>query len=435
MNILPTDPTTGQSQPVGQSLGDVLGGVDRPKLNAFIAQSQARNGLVSAQTQEAMIKASQAQEEQDAYNRIPQELMAAQPEMKMSEATLARDFMVKSMDSETALKSIARLKLMYGNPQEQAQGQQGFEGKMATPPTVPNNYLPVPGQAGTPGAPAYAGVQPQQTAQGVAQTAETNALAGLNTHKDTAPGDFRNASIFGSTSPEGQAALTTAVHDGRLDPMRINARTAPMLAQIELQAPGTNFNALHAGAALQANPTFQQRAMGLEIMPGILQHLTQLGKQLDDGAGYSDLRTAGKIQQFMNGEFNDPAYAEYMPVRNDAILRLAYLMRGMGASNQAAHMEQEAFAPTLAPYALDAWLKGQMSVLKPMIEKNNSVRQMGQPGAPSLPGVAPTGAAPEAAPPPAATNKIFPDEASARRAGMNHASGEITIGGVKGTLD
>ena len=59
----------GQSSGVSAGPGsnpilDILSGTNRPQLNAFVANSQARNGLVSAQTQEAMIKAAQAQEEQ-----------------------------------------------------------------------------------------------------------------------------------------------------------------------------------------------------------------------------------------------------------------------------------------------------------------------------------------------------------------------------------
>ena len=441
--------------PTGQDLGDFFaaaGGspVNRPQLNAFVANSQARNGLLSAQTQDAMIKAAQAQEEQGARDKIYDDLigMGAKP----SEAMLGRDIGVGALgNAEVMAKAMGLFKLGYGTPDEQVRGHQMATGNLATPPAVSGNYLNVPGTTG-----AYAGAPPvQQTPLAQAQTAETNALAGLNTHKDLIPSDFRNPAVFGTVTPEGQTALTRAIQEGRLDPTRVNARNAPILAQTELQAPGTNFNALHAGAALQSNPTFQQRSMGLEIMPGLMAHVTQLGKALDGGAGYSDLRTVGKMQQFMNGEFNDPAYAEYMPVRNDTILRLAYLMRGQGASNQAAKVEQEAFAPTLAPYALDAWLKGQMSVVKPMIEKNNSVRLMGEPGhtgapvAGAAPTAAPAGPAPlsesvptpqNAAPAPLAAPDggipHYANEAAARAAG--HKSGDrvfLVDHNSPGTLD
>src|SRR5208283_3063894 len=107
MPILPTDPNTGQSQPLGQSLGDLFSGTNRPQLNAFVANSQARNGLVSAQTQEAMIKAQQAQEELDAHTKLPTALQAAFPDMKGSEAALAATFMIGHFgDAQVALKAL-----------------------------------------------------------------------------------------------------------------------------------------------------------------------------------------------------------------------------------------------------------------------------------------------------------------------------------------
>jgi hypothetical protein len=431
--------------PDSQALGDLLSGVagapvNRPALSAFVANSQATNSLRSAQTEDALIKASQAQEQMAAHGKIKDELMAAgAPE---SEASLARDFLVGSNNGDpvTALKALSMAKLGYGTVQSQTQGQQMFEGKEAGPVATPANFQMPPGSL-------LANVPIQQSPQGAAQTAETNALAGLNTHRDVAPQDFKSQ-VFGNTSPDGIAAITKAVQEERLDPTRVNSRTAPILAQMELANPGTNYNRLHADATLQNNPTFQQRANGLEIMPGILQHVTQLGKALDSGAGYSDLRTVGKLQQFMNGELNDPAYAEYMPVRNDALLRLAYLMRGQGASDMANKTEQEAFAPTLAPYALDAWLKGQLSVLKPMIEKNSRIVHLGEAGQGTQPLAAPSAGAPPATPglgetvptmgggasaAPVPSAPSYPSEAAALAAG--HKIGDrVVINGQTGTL-
>jgi hypothetical protein len=439
--------------PTGQGLADVLSGaagapVNRPALEAFVANSQAKNGLVSAQTQDAMIKASQAQEQMAAWDGIKTHLIEmGAPE---SEASLARDAIVgaNNHDPVTALKALATAKLGYGSPESQTAGQQMDKGALAGPVATPANYQMPPGST-------LASVPIQQSPQGAAQTAATQALTGLHgaqtdltEHKNTDPAAFR-AQVFGNTPQEGIAAITKAVQEGRLDPTRVNSRTAPILAQMELNNPGTNYNRLHADATLQNNATFQQRANGLEIMPGILQHVTQLGKQLDGGAGYSDIRTVGKFQQFMNGELNDPAYAEYMPVRNDALLRLAYLMRGNGASDMANKTEQEAFAPTLAPYALDAWMKGQLSVLKPMIEKNNRIVHLGEPGQGTQPISAPATATPEPAGPPPLGSTVptpagatppapaalpsYNSEEEALAAG--HKKGDrVKIGGVSGTL-
>ena len=433
-------------------LGDLFANVNRPQLNAFVANSQARNGLLSAQTQDAMIKAAQAQEEQGAREKIFDDFVANGA--KPSEAMLARDIGVGALgNAETMTKVIGQLKTAYGaTPAEQVQGQELTEGKIAGPVQTPPNYQMPPGSP-------LANVPVQQSPEALAQTANFQALAGLNTHKNMSPQDFRNAPIFGTLSDQGKDALTQAVAEGRLDPTRVNARTAPILAQIEMNAPGTNFNRLHADAALQANATFQQRAMSVDMLPGLLQHVTQLGKQLNDGAGYSDLKTVGQMQQFLNGQLNDPAYTEYMTARNDTLLRLASVMRGVGMSDQAHRAEVEAMAPTLAPFALDAWLKGQMSVVKPLLDRQNRITHLGEPGqgTPTL-GSAPTGgaaAAPAAGPAPlgsappgaggygappvggaaasAPAVGSYPNEAAALAAG--HKVGDhVIINGVSGTL-
>jgi len=383
--------------PTGQGLADLLSGaagapVNRPALNAFVANSQARNGLLSAQTQDALIQASQAQEAQEAHDKIKEDLMSnGAPE---SEATLARDFLVGAHgnDPVTALKALGMAKLGYGNAPSQTGGQQMFEGKLAAPVATPPISQMPPG-SGLAGAPV------QMSPQGTANVAETNALAGLNAHKDSDPAAFR-AQTFGATSPDGINALTKAVQEGRIDPTRINSRTAPILAQMEQAAPGsTNFNRLHADASLQANATFQQKAMSVDMLPALLNHVTSLGKKLNGGTGYSDLKSVGMMQQFMNGQTNDPDYTEYMTARNDTLLRLAGVMRGVGMSDQAHTAEVEAMAPTLAPYALDAWLKGQMSVVTPLLERQNRITHLGEPGGGTAPMAAPQGAAPAATPP------------------------------------
>jgi hypothetical protein len=403
---LPGQPDPGSSG--GSPLGDLLGGIDRPKLDAFVSTANARNGLVSAQTQEAMVKASQMQEQQKAWDDLESNLISQGA--KASDASLIRSAMVGSNDKnpETAMKVWGQAQLAFGNQDAQVRGQQAFKGDMATPPAVSGNSLGVPGTPGALGGAAYAGAPLMQTPETIAKTGESNALASLNTHKDLSPADFR-AQTYGATSPEGITALQTAVHEGRIDYTRINSRTAPVLAQMAMGDPHFNFNAGHAAAALQSNAAFQQRAMGLEIMPGMLSNLTNLGKAI----GYNDVNTVGKMQQFMKGELNDPAYTEYMTNRNDVMMRLAYLMRGVNMSDKAVEMESEVERPTLAPYALDAWLKGQMAVIKPMIDINNKARLLGEPGHANPLG--PDVAAPAPVP-------HYSNEAAARAAG--HQSGE-----------
>jgi len=363
-------------QPAGQSasqaLSDMFGQVNRPALNTAVATAQARNGLVSAQTQDAMIRAAQGQEQMQAWEDLKTAYIAQGHKESDAEMLRAATVAATNHDPETALKVVNQggLSSPTSTPQEQTLYQQGYEGKVAPLQAAPNNFAVPAGQAPP---------NIQQSPEGVAQTAATTALGNLNVHRDTNPVDFRNPQL-GATTPEGQAALTRAVQEGRLDPTRVNSRSAPILAQMELNTPGMNFNRLHADAALQSNATFQQRNMSAEMLPGVLQNLTNLGKKLNDGTGYYDLKTVGGMQKWLNGETNDPAYTEYMTVRNDAMLRLANVMRGVGMSDKTIEMENETATPTLAPYALDAWLKGQMSVLTPMLDRQRQISHLGEPG-------------------------------------------------------
>jgi len=185
--------------PTTQALGDLLSGaagapVNRSGLNAFVANSQARNGLLSAQTQDAMVKASQAQEQMAAHDKIKDDLMASgAPE---SEATLGRDFWVGSNNNDpvTALKALSMAKLGYGSPTSQTAGQQMYEGKLAAPVATPATSQMPPGSG-------LAGVPVQQTAAGAAATADTQSQTALRMAQATHPEQFHSAGAQ-SLSPE-----------------------------------------------------------------------------------------------------------------------------------------------------------------------------------------------------------------------------------------
>ncbi len=385
-----------------QGLFDILSGaagapVDRPKLDAFVANSQAINGLRTAQTSEAMLNAQRSVEEAQARGQLYDHFVASG--LKPSDAQVASDLAVGGLGNASqvmdAIHMSQKVQSNYtlgdptqlGTPAATAAGQVQ-EGKVAPPVSaVPADYVATPGVPTPP---------VQVSPSGAAQIGAENALAGLH-NVQTAAGGF-NPHTAGAVTPEQTAALSRAVNEQRLDPRSINSRNGPILAQLELNNPGMDFNKMHADAQLQANPTFQQKAIGIEQMPTLLANMTNLGKKLEGGTGYSDWRTVGKLQQFMNGEFNDPDYSQYMAVRNDTLMKLANLMRGVGMSDQAHKAEIEAAAPTMSPLALDGWLKGQMQTVTPMVKEYSRVHNLGigagnTPGGATLPNGAPSTAA------------------------------------------
>jgi len=204
-----------------QSLFDGLAGatghpIDRPALNNFVATAQARNGLVSAQTQDALIKAAQNQEQMAAWGRIKDSLMANGA--RESDATLARDAIVgannhDAVNAENILK--ASNSAVLSNPNllgssAQTAAQQGFQGKVAEPVALPNNFTTLPGAAP---------VNPQQSPQGAAQTAQTKALTGLDVARaEDEHAKAKNANVISSLTP---AALDEAARVTMADPTKM----------------------------------------------------------------------------------------------------------------------------------------------------------------------------------------------------------------------
>lgn len=176
--------------------------------------------------------------------------------------------------------------------------------------------------------------------------------------------------------------LQDAVDQGRLDPSRLNSRTVGIYAQMAKNNPLLNFNTMISEAALQKNAAFQQKAMSMETLPDVMKSMTDLGKVVN----YPDLKFAGIAEKWMKGQVNDPALTKYMTVRNDALMNIASVMRGVGMSDKAHEAEIEAAAPTMSPGALDAWFDGQMLALGPRLKKTQKVSHLGDPAFADKPG-------------------------------------------------
>jgi hypothetical protein len=186
---------------------------------------------------------------------------------------------------------------------------------------------------------------------------------------------MKSAYGFAGLAPAENEALTAAVAAGKLDPSKLNSRTAKIFAQMLLSGDqDLNFNRLSADAALQRNAQFQQRTMALEALPEVMQTMTELGKKV----GYSDVRAVGKMQAWAKGQLNDPDWQEYMTVRNDALMTVASVMRGVGMSDKAHEAEIEAANPTMSPSALDAWLRAQTHALEPRLKRVEKVKNLGE---------------------------------------------------------
>ena len=206
---------------MAQGLADLLSGaagapVNRPALNAFVANSQATNGLRSAQTDEALLNAQRAQDEQVAAGQLEDAFVkaGARPADAHLSAVAARmhaGSAVNAMDMFKAYNaSILGDPSKLGTP-DQTAAQQAIQGKVAEPVALPNNYTQLPG---TPP------VVPRQSPQGAAQTAQTTALTGLDVARaEDEHAKAKNALTAGTLSP---AALDEAATVTMADPSKMS---------------------------------------------------------------------------------------------------------------------------------------------------------------------------------------------------------------------
>jgi hypothetical protein len=385
-------------------LGDFLAGVggapvNRPGLEAFVANSQAMNGLRTAQTEEALLNAQNIRDELDAKGRVEQALgdfLGTQNDPHAKEhASLISNVMRAKFgsfkDSEAglgdALKNINTQTLMNPNaaPAARTAADQA-NNPNANPYQVDQGQL-IPRFQADPNHPTVI-----QTPGSVATQHSQEETARLHGAQADAGGFNPHTAGVSSLPPEQQAAIQHAVDEGRLNFKDINSRNANIIGSLALNNPTYNFNRAAADAALSRNSTFQQRAMVVDSLPGLISNTASLGKKLN----YPDVQVVGQAKKWLLGQTNDPDLTEYMTARNDVLMKIANVMRGVGMSDKAHEAEVEAMNPTLSPAALDAWVKGQMTAIGPLMEAQKRAAHIGEPG---VNGSTPQGGTTAAAPP------------------------------------
>lgn len=411
---------------MGDLANDLLAGasghpVNRPALDAAVMQGQAMAGLRSAQTEDALLNAQRMREEQDAGTNLEGALISAKD-------ANGKNLFTPSQAHFTA----TQMKFLHGGAQPALEAWQTGQKINATSTVADPNADPqarlAADQVLNPGANPYQSVgdqliprfAPGGQTPGSAPTVDQTPVSSANVQDKLASANLHNvqASVGGFNPNTGktgmeklpqdqQDALNQAMAEGRLSPKDLNSRNVDIYGHMALSRPGYNFNRAIADATLSRNPTFQQRAMIVEGLPGLMSNVTALGKKL----AYPDTQFLGKVDQWFQGQNNDPALTEYMAARNDTIFKIANVMRGVGMSDKAVAAEDEIAHPTMSPAALDGWLKGQMSAVGPLMDQQRRAAHIGEPGVSDLPvgggspTSAPTAEAPQFTEGQTATNK------------------------------
>jgi len=229
-----------------QGLFDALSGaatghaMNRQGLEAAVANSQTINGLRSAQTENALLNAQKAREEQDANSRLETNLgglFSGDPQRE-SKARAAADVVKGGGSAVQALQMLNdvqqnQFRQTMGDPNQlnqasQTAAAQGISGKLVEPGVAHDNMI-VP-----------AGVTPniQQSPQGAAHTAQTQALTGEAVARaEEAHARAKQASTIGST--------------GGLDPDAVHAGAMVVMADPSKMSQYAGFG--QSGQAIKTN--------------------------------------------------------------------------------------------------------------------------------------------------------------------------------------
>ena len=228
-----------------------------------------------------------------------------------------------------------------------------------------------------------------KVAQMLAIFGQKTAITSDARQKQYSLSDQENDALFG---PNG------AVTRGLINPDRINSRTGRIFAKAAISNPDLNMVNAAGVAALMKNPTFQNKVIVADTIPAIVENVKQAGQKVD----FSDINYIGKLQAWEKRQLNDPDFINYIGQRNDAVQSIASVMRGVGMSDKSVELELAAAPLTMSPKAFDAWAAGQLTSLKPRLEKYkgvtlNTTAPGGQQPAPSAQGgaAAPGGAKPD----------------------------------------
>jgi len=166
----------------------------------------------------------------------------------------------------------------------------------------------------------------------------------------------------------GLETLAQKIANGTMSPSQLPKRQGTytlILARAATINPNLDIREQDINTKLMGSSNFRQKIIGTESMDGILQSMVNAGKKVN----FSHLKIAGMAEKWAKGQVNDPQLVEYMTLRNDALLSVASIMRGVGATDQAHRVEIEAASPTLDPPALDAWLRAQRVSLAPRLRQ------------------------------------------------------------------
>lgn len=300
--------------PKAQSLFDMLAGaagapVNRPALDAYVAQGQAMAGLRTARTEEALIRAQQAVEQMKARDDLEQTLGQM---LAPSEAAAATRIMQAGFgDAKVALEALLSGRELINrnilsDPTQlgtaaQTAAQQGIKGEVATPIEVKPEFATLPGA-----------FQPnvQQTPGGAAATAKDVAQGNLYQAEASNPALFHPRGGIVAMLPEQQTKLQQLMQAGVIGPSQLYSFSRnPSLVDAAYGAFQNDPTAI-AGLAeakrnLMTNLTSGQMGRNLTSLNTAVAHMS-LVPQTIQALNNGDVTLLNRLFNGLNAQMGSP---------------------------------------------------------------------------------------------------------------------------------
>ena len=141
------------------------------------------------------------------------------------------------------------------------------------------------------------------------------------------------------------------------------------LARVLDMSPGFSISKSEREYKLAGNPEFQKRQLVLEALPETISSVVEAGKKLENKYG---LLAAAKMASIIKKEGQSELMREFITLRNDAVLEIAYAMRMAGMSEGATALEQQGVNENMAPKEFDAWRRAQFKAILPRLKRTMS---------------------------------------------------------------
>lgn len=166
-------------------------------------------------------------------------------------------------------------------------------------------------------------------------------------------------------TPEETDALNRAVSEGRLQPYKINSRTAKIFASMERSAPGTDWNNIQAAGSYEVSPQVSAQKTLLKAIDPMYEDLLAAGKAL----GNTDNQFLNEGINYLKEKTGDPAIVAFNNLRDGTIAEVEKGLLGTGVLSDSKYNREINNIRSAQSYPqLEAAVKATKKIVKARLE-------------------------------------------------------------------